>query len=607
MFQSALRVAVGITLFQGCALFLCGFVAAQSMSSTVDADGPKVVSYEAVQPVLRKHCVGCHNDEQPRGDLSLASLDKIAAGSGSGAVVVPGKLDESPLYLVTAHLDNPKMPPNKPRIPQRELQLIANWIQTGLVAELKTDSSKLTIPAESMTRSPAAASSTTAASTTTPATKTASTDSPGLTELSPFPRRSTMATFASHTNLPLVAFPGLQQVMLWDSRANKFADKAIDTKNHDIHQLHFSPDGKQLLIAAGVAGEFGTVLRWDMASQKFLTPVGKEQDAIQSMDLSVDGKRLALGTTSRKVQIYSTEDGSLLHSLRKHTDWVTSVAWSPDGLLLASGDRFGSIHVWDVAMGSEFTTLRNHIGSVTALVWSADGDTLHSAGADGFVRVWNLHSQTESTHWSANEKGILGMISLTGNTLAKSDHLATYGRDKKVLVWDASGKQQSEITLDDEVIGLKRLIKDQRAMLIASDASGIVRQISIDAGKLALLENIEIPIAPQIASMPIRKPAAPVRSVSKVREPSMDKSSISDSETVALIEKTSAPPSGHQANLTSDLEESRRALKSIESAKTQVLESLSQLEESEARLKQLIAIQEARIKQLEWYGRKKKD
>jgi WD40 repeat protein len=605
MFQSALRV-VGRTLVYGYSLFLCEFVAAQSMSSTVDADSPKVVSYEAVQPVLRKHCVGCHNDEQPRGDLSLASLDKIAAGSGSGAVVVPGKLDESPLYLVTAHLDNPKMPPNKPRIPQRELQLIANWIQTGLVAELKADSSKLTIPAESMTRSPASVSSTKAPA-TTPATTPASTDSQGLTELSPLPRRSPMATFATHTNLPLVAFPGLQQVMLWDSRANKFADKAIDTKNHDIHQLHFSPDGKQLLIAAGVAGEFGTVLRWDMSSQKFLTPVGKEQDAIQSIDLSVDGKRLALGTTSRKVQIYSTEDGSLLHSLRKHTDWVTSVAWSPDGLLLASGDRFGSIHVWDASTGAEFTTLRNHIGSVTALVWSADGDTLHSAGADGFVRVWNLHSQTESTHWSANEKGILGMISLTGTTLAKGDNLATYGRDKKVLVWDASGKQQSEITLDDEVIGLKRLIKDQRAMLIASDASGIVRQISIDAGKLALLENIEIPIAPQMASMPIRKPAAPVRSVSKVREPSMDKSSVSDSETVALIEKTSAPPSGHQANLTSDLEESRRALKSIESAKTQVLESLSQLEESEARLKQLIAIQEARIKQLEWDGRKKKD
>ena len=605
MFQSALRV-VGRTLVYGYSLFLCEFVAAQSMSSTVDADSPKVVSYEAVQPVLRKHCVGCHNDEQPRGDLSLASLDKIAAGSGSGAVVVPGKLDESPLYLVTAHLDNPKMPPNKPRIPQRELQLIANWIQTGLVAELKADSSKLTIPAESMTRSPASVSSTKAPA-TTPATTPASTDSQGLTELSPLPRRSPMATFATHTNLPLVAFPGLQQVMLWDSRANKFADKAIDTKNHDIHQLHFSPDGKQLLIAAGVAGEFGTVLRWDMSSQKFLTPVGKEQDAIQSIDLSVDGKRLALGTTSRKVQIYSTEDGSLLHSLRKHTDWVTSVAWSPDGLLLASGDRFGSIHVWDASTGAEFTTLRNHIGSVTALVWSADGDTLHSAGADGFVRVWNLHSQTESTHWSANEKGILGMISLTGTTLAKGDNLATYGRDKKVLVWEASGKQQSEITLDDEVIGLTRLIKDQRAMLITSDASGIVRQISIDAGKLALLENIEIPIAPQMASMPIRKPAAPVRSVSKVREPSMDKSSVSDSETVALIEKTSAPPSGHQANLTSDLEESRRALKSIESAKTQVLESLSQLEESEARLKQLIAIQEARIKQLEWDGRKKKD
>jgi len=601
MFTSAFRGATSIALFHGCSLILCDVVVAQSMSSTVDSDGPKVVSYEAVQPVLRKHCVGCHNDEQPRGDLSLASLDKIAAGSGSGAVVVPGKLEESPLYLVTAHLDNPKMPPNKPRIPQRELQLIANWIQTGLVTELKTNGVKESIPAESMKRS------TTAAAATTPAASTTSTESQGLTELSPLPRRSPMAAFASHADQPMVAFPGLQQVMLWDSRTNKFADKAIATTNHDIHQLHFSPDGKQLLIAAGVAGEFGTVLRWDMPSQKFLTPVGKEQDAIQSMDLSVDGKRLALGTSSRNVQIYSTEDGTLLHSLRKHTDWVTSVAWSPDGLLLASGDRFGSIHVWDASTGSEFATLRNHVGSVTGLVWSSDGDTLHSAGADGFVRVWDLHSQTESTYWSANEKGILGMISLSGNTLAKNDYLATYGRDRKVFVWNSVGKQQSTVALDDEVIGLKRFVKDQRVMLIASDASGIVRQISMDAGNLSLLRNIDMPIAPQMAAMTIRKPNAPIRSVSKVREPSIDKVAVSDSASVPLVEKSLAPVGGLQASLTSDVEESRRALKSIESAKTQVLESLSQLEESEARLKQLIAIQEARIKQLEWVGRKKKD
>ena len=595
MFQTAVRGAIGIALFHGCSSIFCGVVAAQSMSSTVDNDGPKVVSYEAVQPVLRKHCVGCHNDEQPRGDLSLASLDKIVAGSGSGAVIVPGKLEESPLYLVTAHLDNPKMPPNKPRIPQRELQLIANWIQTGLVAELKANGENDSVKASMKPNTGEATSA------------TASINSQGLMKLSPLPRRAPLATFASHADLPLVAFPGLQQVMLWDGRANRFAEKAIDTRNHDIHQLHFSPDGKQLLIAAGVAGDFGTVLRWDMPSQKFLTPVGKEQDAIQSMDLSADGKRLALGTTSRKVQIYSTEDGSLLHSLRKHTDWVTSVAWSPDGLLLASGDRFGSIHVWDASTGSEFTTLRNHVGSVTALVWSADGDTLHSAGADGFVRVWNLHSQTESTHWSANEKGILGMISLSGDTLATSDYLATFGRDKKIFVWDTKGNQLSAVTLDDEVIGLRRFIKDQQPVLIASDASGVIRRIALEAGKLSWLEDIELPISSTMASMLIRKPTAPMRSVSKISKPSIDQDTASDVASVAMVEKSLTPAGGLQASLTSDLEETRRALKSIESSKTQVLESLSQLEESEARLKQLIAIQEARIKQLEWDERKKRD
>jgi len=112
-------------------------LSAQSMTSSGSESASEMVMFESVQPILRKHCLRCHNEDQPRGDLVLTSLDKVLAGSSSGPVVVAGRLDESPLYTLTAHLDSPKMPPNKPQIPQREINVIERWIIGGLVEEMK--------------------------------------------------------------------------------------------------------------------------------------------------------------------------------------------------------------------------------------------------------------------------------------------------------------------------------------------------------------------------------------------------------------------------------------------------------------------------------------
>src|SRR5262245_121580 len=92
----------------------------------------ELVTYDQVRPVFRKHCVTCHNQDRARGDLNLSSVDGIKAGSSSGAAAVPRKPEESPIYLSAAHLEDPKMPPNSAKIPQRELDLIRRWIEGGL-------------------------------------------------------------------------------------------------------------------------------------------------------------------------------------------------------------------------------------------------------------------------------------------------------------------------------------------------------------------------------------------------------------------------------------------------------------------------------------------
>src|SRR5262249_2530883 len=100
-----------------------------------------------VKPILRKHCVNCHNAERPRGELDLTQYSGVMTGGTSGKAGIAGKPDESPVYTLPSHLDDPRMPPNKPKIPQRELDLIRDWIAGGLVEKSATKAVTSAAPA----------------------------------------------------------------------------------------------------------------------------------------------------------------------------------------------------------------------------------------------------------------------------------------------------------------------------------------------------------------------------------------------------------------------------------------------------------------------------
>ncbi len=93
----------------------------------------KAINFERdVKPILRKRCGNCHNPEQPRGELDLTTYSGIITGGASGKTAVAGKPDDSPLYTLPAHLEDPNMPPNAPKIPQaREIDTLRRWSRRG--------------------------------------------------------------------------------------------------------------------------------------------------------------------------------------------------------------------------------------------------------------------------------------------------------------------------------------------------------------------------------------------------------------------------------------------------------------------------------------------
>ncbi|HEX5104713.1 MAG TPA: DUF1549 domain-containing protein, partial [Pirellulaceae bacterium] len=88
---------------------------------------------ESVQPaaaIFERRCVSCHGAAEPKGGLSLASLKAILAGGDSGAVVVPGKPNES-LLLEYVTGEKPEMPKSGPPLTAEEVAAIRDWIAAG--------------------------------------------------------------------------------------------------------------------------------------------------------------------------------------------------------------------------------------------------------------------------------------------------------------------------------------------------------------------------------------------------------------------------------------------------------------------------------------------
>jgi len=575
----------------------------------VEADD-EVVTYDQVQPILRKHCLNCHNENQPRGGLSLSGLDKIEAGSTSGDVVVPGAPEESLLYLVTAHLENPKMPPNKPRIPARELALIEKWIATGLAKDLGKDGVENQQSArdaeEEVTGSGSMQGMQPVLS--SDAEKSEEMNAASYVDAIPLPQATPITAIAAHSTNPSIAIPGLGQILFMTSD-EAGAVKAVPVAANTITTLAYSRNGKQLLVGCGTPGDWGKILRFNLNSLQWDAPIGAESDTPLCMSESPDGRFLAVGNSSKNVSIYEMATGKLVHTLKKHTDWVTFVAWSPDGLLLATGDRFGSILVWEAQSGNVFTNLRNHVGSVTGLIWSENGDELFSTGWDGTLRRWNLHTQNEVKNWTVHSKGSHGLISLSNDQTASAEYpLASYGRDGMVRIWTIDGSLITERSLGEEVVATTYAGSTDSRRIVVCDASGSINAISLDENNRLneSMVNLAMPVKEATSEFTLYRPKPPARLASiakteanKVTLPPVVNDVAIESQKPDNLCTENFGSSVWKNRLASDLADSQRALESIEQSRAQLIESLSQLEESAARLKQLIAIQEARLKQLE--------
>ena len=93
----------------------------------------KINYLEHVLPLIETHCAKCHNGDKKKGDLDLTSYNGAMKGGGSGVAVVAANPESSKLFRAVTHAEEPTMPPNKGRLPDKELDVFKRWIAGGLL------------------------------------------------------------------------------------------------------------------------------------------------------------------------------------------------------------------------------------------------------------------------------------------------------------------------------------------------------------------------------------------------------------------------------------------------------------------------------------------
>jgi mono/diheme cytochrome c family protein len=84
-----------------------------------------------VLPILKQHCLICHNPQGVEVNLDLRSYQGLMAGSLFGVAVIPGHAESSPLVAVLKPNSPSKMPPVGRPLSFEEIDVISRWIQEG--------------------------------------------------------------------------------------------------------------------------------------------------------------------------------------------------------------------------------------------------------------------------------------------------------------------------------------------------------------------------------------------------------------------------------------------------------------------------------------------
>lgn len=398
-----------------------------------------------IQPILQKHCQGCHQPASKTSGLDLTTFDGFAKGGKRGPAFVAEKPDDSlVLKYLTAALQ-PRMPMGEAALADSEIALVREWIRAGA----KDDS-------------PAAVTEVRTPVYLQPSVITALRFSPDGSE---------------------IAVSGNGEILIHDVDG-KGAPRRLIGGSERILSIAFSADGKLLIAGGGTPAQFGEVQIWDAKSGKLLRSARLTNDTVFGASLAPDASKIAVGCADNTVHVFETASGKELYKISNHENWVLATVFGVDSKRFVSASPDRAAKLVDAASGAflenvnllrgelaaiarhpkkdvvviggaerhpyiylldrprnmkiaDDTTLVRKLerqdGAITALDWSPDGKRIVVAGAAPSVNLYDPDTGEKKASCTGHSAGIYAVA-----FSPDSSRLATGGFDGFVRIYNAA-------------------------------------------------------------------------------------------------------------------------------------------------------------------------
>lgn len=191
------------------------------------------------------------------------------------------------------------------------------------------------------------------------------------------------------------------------------------------------PDSTRLVVEAASKVYQGILSR--TLRLKHVIPL---ENFVTRVEFSPDGRLLAIGFTTGRLELRDAGSGALLRVDTLHPDMVLAIAFSPDGALLATAGFDGVIRVRDTRSGALRRALTGHTSTVRTLHFFEGGLKLASAGDDRVIRTWDLRDGTLTGEFGGHDLGVMSVaVSGDGRLMVSG------GRDRTIRFWSLPGRK----------------------------------------------------------------------------------------------------------------------------------------------------------------------
>jgi WD40 repeat protein len=391
---------------------------------TVDLKRNAPVEYNTdIAPIFENKCFVCHSGKQTEGDFDISSYEKLMKGGRKRGtkVVVPGKAEESFLFLSCARRIRPIMPPKtEPPLTPQELTLLKLWIDQGAKAPTTTR-----VRARVVVGLPPALVKPVRAVAVGPDGK------------------QIIASRGNQIHIYVAEKKqeaGKKEVLDWVYQRSlvdpnvKWPDGKTAGAAHVslVESLAISPDGKML-----ASGSFQEVILWELASGQIRQRLTGFTDRVTALAFSGEGKYLATGggppSEEGELKLFDTASGQLITEIKNaHSDTVFALAFSPDGKYLASGAADKFVKVFEVPSGKFVKSFEGHTHHVMGVGWTPDGKRLISGSADNIVKVWDFDKGEKIRDMPGHQKQITALM-----MVGKTPQFLTVSGDATARLWNA--------------------------------------------------------------------------------------------------------------------------------------------------------------------------